>query len=94
MLCTLVSFFHGRNDGQKGIGLLMIILIAFLPSYFALNNDIDPFKMKGDVDKVQALISKIDTTQLSSAEKESYYKVMKATTGLEVILTDSSKGTE
>lgn len=35
--CTLVSFFHGSNDGQKGVGLLMLILIAFLPGTFALN---------------------------------------------------------
>src|SRR6201996_8503444 len=35
--CTLVSFFHGSNDGQKGVGLLMLILIAFLPASFAFN---------------------------------------------------------
>ena len=28
--CTSVSFAHGSNDGQKGVGLVMIILIAFL----------------------------------------------------------------
>lgn len=32
--CSLVSFFHGRNDGQKGIGLVMIILMAFLPGVY------------------------------------------------------------
>lgn len=34
-----VSFAHGSNDGQKGIGLIMIILIAYLPAHFALNLD-------------------------------------------------------
>lgn len=38
--CTLVSFFHGSNDGQKGVGLLMLILIAFLPAKFALDQQI------------------------------------------------------
>jgi PiT family inorganic phosphate transporter len=38
--CTLVSFFHGSNDGQKGVGLLMLILIAFLPATFAVNHAI------------------------------------------------------
>jgi PiT family inorganic phosphate transporter len=38
--CTLVSFFHGSNDGQKGVGLLMLILIAFLPAKFAINHAI------------------------------------------------------
>jgi phosphate/sulfate permease len=34
---SLVSFFHGRNDGQKGIGLVMIILMAFLPAAYTLD---------------------------------------------------------
>jgi len=88
--CTLVSFFHGRNDGQKGIGLVMMILIAFLPSYFAINTDVDPFKLQGAVVKVQTIIAKIDTNKLSSTEKESYTKVMKATVALNTILTDKS----
>ena len=29
--CTLVSFFHGSNDGQKGVGLIMLILIGIVP---------------------------------------------------------------
>lgn len=32
-----VSFVHGSNDGQKGIGLLMLVLICMAPSQFALN---------------------------------------------------------
>lgn len=88
--CTLVSFFHGRNDGQKGIGLVMMILIAFLPSYFAINTEIDPFKLQGSVVTVQTIVSKIDTNKLSSTEKESYAKVMKATTELNKILLDKS----
>lgn len=86
--CTMVSFFHGRNDGQKGIGLLMIILIAFLPSYFALNTEVDPFKLEKQVANISTIVSKIDTVSLSSKEKESYYKVMKATKGLDILLLD------
>jgi PiT family inorganic phosphate transporter len=33
----LVSFFHGSNDGQKGLGLLMIILMTFMPMQYTLN---------------------------------------------------------
>ena len=40
--CSLVSFFHGRNDGQKGIGLVMIILMAFLPTIYNLDNVANP----------------------------------------------------
>ena len=39
--CTLVSFFHGSNDGQKGIGLILIVLIAFLPTQFAISPNLD-----------------------------------------------------
>jgi PiT family inorganic phosphate transporter len=35
--CTLVSFFHGSNDGQKGMGLIMLILIGVAPTAYALN---------------------------------------------------------
>src|SRR5271169_4453270 len=32
LTCTLVSFFHGSNDGQKGMGLIMLILIGTVPT--------------------------------------------------------------
>ena len=37
LTCTLVSFFHGSNDGQKGMGLIMLILIGVVPTSYALN---------------------------------------------------------
>ena len=36
--CTGVSFFHGSNDGQKGMGLIMLILIGTVPTSYALNH--------------------------------------------------------
>ncbi len=38
--CTGVSFFHGSNDGQKGMGLIMLILIGAMPTAYALNRAI------------------------------------------------------
>ena len=35
--CTAVSFAHGSNDGQKGMGLIMLILIGCAPTAYALN---------------------------------------------------------
>jgi PiT family inorganic phosphate transporter len=35
--CTGVSFAHGSNDGQKGMGLIMLILIGILPGVYAIN---------------------------------------------------------
>lgn len=40
-----VSFAHGSNDGQKGIGLLMIILIGILPTYYSLNMESHQYKI-------------------------------------------------
>jgi PiT family inorganic phosphate transporter len=39
--CTGVSFAHGSNDGQKGMGLIMLILIGLVPTAFALNRTPD-----------------------------------------------------
>jgi inorganic phosphate transporter, PiT family len=40
LTCTSVSFAHGGNDGQKGMGLIMLILIGVAPTAFALNRTI------------------------------------------------------
>jgi PiT family inorganic phosphate transporter len=40
--CTAVSFAHGSNDGQKGMGLIMLILVGVVPTAFALNRTPDP----------------------------------------------------
>jgi len=37
LTCTGVSFAHGSNDGQKGMGLIMLILIGTVPAAYALN---------------------------------------------------------
>jgi len=38
LTCTGVSFGHGSNDGQKGMGLIMLILIGTVPTVYALNH--------------------------------------------------------
>ena len=38
LTCTGVSFSHGSNDGQKGMGLIMLILIGTVPTAYALNH--------------------------------------------------------
>ena len=42
LTCTGVSFAHGSNDGQKGMGLIMLILIGIIPVTYALNLDATP----------------------------------------------------
>jgi PiT family inorganic phosphate transporter len=42
LTCTGVSFFHGSNDGQKDMGLIMLILIGTVPTTYALNHAVTP----------------------------------------------------
>jgi PiT family inorganic phosphate transporter len=42
LTCTGVSYFHGSNDGQKGMGLIMLILIGTVPTAYALNHAVTP----------------------------------------------------
>lgn len=70
--CGLVSFFHGQNDGQKGVGLVMLILIAILPGHFAVDSSINLQKVNGSVTKIEYLMSKADSSVLSAKEKKMY----------------------
>ena len=46
LTCTGVSFFHGSNDGQKGMGLIMLILIGTVPTAYALNHAVTPSQVQ------------------------------------------------
>ncbi|MBP1461913.1 inorganic phosphate transporter [Acinetobacter nosocomialis] len=39
--CTGVSFAHGSNDGQKGMGLIMLILVGLVPLAYSINKNLD-----------------------------------------------------
>jgi len=60
--CTLVSFFHGSNDGQKGVGLLMLILIAFLPAKFAVNHSIPNDKILLSLNRTEQVLGRTTAT--------------------------------
>jgi PiT family inorganic phosphate transporter len=46
LTCTGVSFGHGSNDGQKGMGLIMLILIGTVPTAYALNHAVGYSKVQ------------------------------------------------
>ena len=46
LTCTGVSFYHGSNDGQKGMGLIMLILIGTVPTAYALNHAVTPIEVQ------------------------------------------------
>jgi inorganic phosphate transporter, PiT family len=45
LTCSGVSYFHGSNDGQKGMGLIMLILIGTVPTAYALNHAVTGSQM-------------------------------------------------
>jgi PiT family inorganic phosphate transporter len=55
--CTGVSFSHGSNDGQKGMGLIMLILIGTVPTAYALNGAVTAGQMSAFHTDSQAAVS-------------------------------------
>lgn len=70
LTCTLVSFFHGQNDGQKGVGLVMLILIGIVPVYFALDLNFHPQPIPESLRKIEAVITSIEPTLLSETDRD------------------------
>jgi phosphate/sulfate permease len=54
--CSGVSFAHGQNDGQKGVGLIMLILVGIAPGGFALDLASDAQQMRA----AQVAVHEID----------------------------------
>lgn len=78
--CTLVSFFHGSNDGQKGVGLLMLILIAFLPAKFALDHSVPDDKILGALAATEQVIpATLSANPGSSADIQSLTALITST---------------
>jgi inorganic phosphate transporter, PiT family len=60
LTCTLVSFFHGSNDGQKGMGLIMLILIGTVPTAYALNRSMPDSALQRFMTNSQAVSAIIE----------------------------------
>jgi PiT family inorganic phosphate transporter len=61
--CSLVSFFHGSNDGQKGLGLVMIILMTFFPLRYALKADFANEESMKHLTKIEAILNRKNTDE-------------------------------
>lgn len=64
-----LSFSHGQNDGQKGVGIIMIILIAIVPAHFAINHHYHPEKLMLQVNSIERVINKMDSLPLNVKDK-------------------------
>lgn len=93
LTCTGVSFAHGSNDGQKGIGLIMLILIAFLPAQYAINPRYDAEQLNRTVmavwrlesvvgrapsEKTEALLQRLDTIRTGLEGRSSVEQMTRA----------------
>lgn len=65
--CTLVSFFHGSNDGQKGVGLFMLILIAFLPARFAIDHHIPNDRIVAALNQTESVLKTISSANTKTS---------------------------
>ncbi len=79
--CTGVSYSHGSNDGQKGMGLIVLILVGLLPGAFALNPAVQPADIQRIVtasQQVEPVLMKhatdLITTQDATDELSAYLK--------------------
>ncbi len=72
---TMLSFSHGSNDGQKGVGLMMIILISILPAKFALDHSKNPSNMLGNLRIIEGYVNKIDTLKTDPTTNTQLCKV-------------------
>ncbi len=72
LTCSGVSYAHGSNDGQKGVGLTLLALICFAPGYFALNEGLDASKINQFVTPIHASLNTIQERNVPSGSWESY----------------------
>jgi len=79
--CTAVSFFHGSNDGQKGVGLIMLILIGIVPVYFALDHTKDTSEINQSLKQFELVLAKVNTSGFTTSDTEQYNKI-KASAGV------------
>jgi PiT family inorganic phosphate transporter len=91
--CTLVSFFHGSNDGQKGVGLVMLILIGIVPAYFALDQRKNPEAIKKNLSQIEQTLSRIDTTALTSEDQKQFGRINLRIDSLNTIINENAGAT-
>lgn len=92
LTCTGVSFFHGQNDGQKGVGLIMLILIGVVPGYFALNANFDPGQLKEPLNKLEMVMASVDTIPLSAIDRKALKESRRLDTQLQQTMAIPSIG--
>ncbi len=89
--CTLVSFFHGSNDGQKGVGLIMLILIGIVPSFFALDQSKNPLDLRASLGKVEQVMSRVNRDELTPADQKMLAEIQVQTADMDRIFANTAR---
>lgn len=89
LTCTGVSFSHGSNDGQKGVGLVMLILIAIIPVQFALNSELEIKNLRPVAQTCTTIVSQLDETLLTEKEKSIAVKLKENSAQLFALVNDT-----
>ncbi len=75
--CGMVSFFHGQNDGQKGVGLVMMILISIMPAYFSIDESVNLQAVNKNLSTISNIIIATDTTKFGEDEFKNLNSIKK-----------------
>ena len=89
--CTLVSFFHGSNDGQKGVGLIMLILIGIVPTFFALDQSKNPLDLRASLLQVERVMGRVNPAELSPADQKTMTEIKAQTDDLDRVFAGKAR---
>jgi phosphate/sulfate permease len=67
---TGVSFAHGSNDGQKGVGLVMLILIALMPAQYALRPDAHLSELRATISIAESLPRLLEESYIATVKQK------------------------
>ncbi len=89
LTCTSVSFSHGSNDGQKGVGLVMLILIGIVPAYFALDSKFSPASLTTPISRIEQILKSVDGTPLSYPDQQKLATTIELNDQLKVLVAST-----
>ena len=88
--CTSVSYAHGSNDGQKGVGLIMLILIGFSPTFFAIDRSKKAEDLLSETKYIEWTIQKVDTNFLNIENRKNIHVISRDLNFIKTELTGVS----
>ena len=91
LTCSGVSVAHGANDGQKGVGLIMLILIGIVPAKFALDMHRQPTELHAHLSHAQRILGRVDTLPLGVSERATYRLVTRDVADLQTVFAGPNK---